>query len=213
MPCCVHCGRTPTGKPATKFKHDLGLCKACFLTTGYRYKCTTCTGFLTKEDAHISSQGVFCADDDPFRCDTCTDEFPEKFGVFGITMTRCRGCHDADPECKDQHEHCALTAKCCLCMDKRIRSETGRYSGYEDGYGWIEKDSRYAYYCEPCKRHYSDKYGLCYICFIGAADFPIHPDSEHAHSVCKSCYGKLKPADGEMLKCPICRAPEEYALA
>ena len=173
-----------------------------------KLRCKLCSELLDTETEICSKCTYTC---DYPGCGT--KFFKGEDGTFGLMHIRCFPCHEKDPECKEQHERCNLdVAKCCLCQDKRHPEESGRYFGYEDNYGMILKDARYTYYCPSCKDYYSQKYGLCYICFIGAADYPIHKDSKHAHSVCRSCYSKLEPEEGTTLKCPICREPEPYKL-
>lgn len=50
---------------------------------------------------------------------------------------------------------CSMTAtagKCCACADRRPHSESGLYSTYIDGKGWVEGSTRSAGYCPNCKR-------------------------------------------------------------
>ncbi|KAH6644941.1 hypothetical protein BKA67DRAFT_664795 [Truncatella angustata] len=63
-----------------------------------------------------------------------------------------------------QPQHCShlaerrcainVSGQCCECSDKRSRTESGLYSTYVDGRGWVEKATRWAYYCPGCKDYH-----------------------------------------------------------
>ncbi|KAI1413274.1 hypothetical protein F5Y13DRAFT_161878 [Hypoxylon sp. FL1857] len=44
--------------------------------------------------------------------------------------------------------------KCCACMDERPEVESGLYSTYVDGEGWVEKAARWQHYCPECKYYF-----------------------------------------------------------
>ncbi|KAI1103592.1 hypothetical protein F4804DRAFT_309628, partial [Jackrogersella minutella] len=62
------------------------------------------------------------------------------------------------PPCVHRSESgCLMTAKsrlCCACMDTRPVSESGLYSMYVDGQGWIERAKRWQFYCPSCQEYF-----------------------------------------------------------
>ncbi|KAI1392704.1 uncharacterized protein F4822DRAFT_425908 [Hypoxylon trugodes] len=44
--------------------------------------------------------------------------------------------------------------KCCSCMDTRSVTKSGLYTAYVDGEGYVEKATRWQYYCPSCKEYF-----------------------------------------------------------
>ncbi|KAI0384081.1 hypothetical protein F5Y04DRAFT_278077 [Hypomontagnella monticulosa] len=65
------------------------------------------------------------------------------------------------PPCSHWSESgCKMTAnarKCCSCADKRPEAESGLYSMYVDGEGWVEGATRWQYYCPSCREYFDPK--------------------------------------------------------
>ncbi|KAI0895927.1 hypothetical protein F4806DRAFT_75765 [Annulohypoxylon nitens] len=62
------------------------------------------------------------------------------------------------PPCAHLSESgCMMSAKtnlCCECMDERPISESGVYSMYVDGEGWVERATRWQFYCPNCQEYF-----------------------------------------------------------
>ncbi|KAI2472599.1 hypothetical protein F4781DRAFT_428302 [Annulohypoxylon bovei var. microspora] len=62
------------------------------------------------------------------------------------------------PPCPHLSESgCMMSAKsnlCCACMDERPMSESGLYSMYVDGEGWVERAKKWQFYCPSCQEYF-----------------------------------------------------------
>ncbi|KAI1649896.1 uncharacterized protein F4817DRAFT_329062 [Daldinia loculata] len=62
------------------------------------------------------------------------------------------------PPCSHWSESgCNMTAnsrQCCSCADDRPKTESGLYPMYVDHEGWVEKATRWKYYCPSCQEYF-----------------------------------------------------------
>ncbi|KAI1774781.1 hypothetical protein F4818DRAFT_73128 [Hypoxylon cercidicola] len=62
------------------------------------------------------------------------------------------------PPCSHWSESgCCLAVEsrqCCACLDERPETESGQYTMYVDGVGWVEEAPRWQYYCPNCQQYF-----------------------------------------------------------
>ncbi|KAI1477130.1 hypothetical protein K445DRAFT_314382 [Daldinia sp. EC12] len=65
--------------------------------------------------------------------------------------------HDKPPCSHWSESGCNMTAnsrQCCSCVDERPKTESGLYPMFVDHEGWVEKATRWQYYCPNCKEYF-----------------------------------------------------------
>ncbi len=129
--------------------------------------CLECIALLTCEVCHqVKKDNIFrlynqinhCQDCSQKMCQYCQknvwiDEI-DVGGHFCCQVCKTQQCHqqmlttNAIHQTSNLHELCGMDHPCCICRDQRPFQKM--YSGYIDGQGQVENQSRWAYYCHHC---------------------------------------------------------------
>lgn len=130
-----------------------------------RSSCEEKKGASHKDDQSeyksIQSQPDSAYDDLPSYKEAVQDDksIPDDWVKVGYSDTGRATQRHADreqqPPCSHWSESmCRITVKsrkCCSCMDERPETNSGLYPMYVDGQGWVEKATRWQYYCPNCQ--------------------------------------------------------------
>ncbi|KAI4863390.1 hypothetical protein F4820DRAFT_376068 [Hypoxylon rubiginosum] len=91
---------------------------------------------------------------DRSRLDNVCDDLPS----YKEAIQDGWNTQEQQPPCSHWSESgCRITVKsrkCCSCMDQRPEPKSGQYPMYVDGQGWVERATRWQYYCPNCQEYF-----------------------------------------------------------